>query len=335
MKRFIALLFPFLFVFFLVKGWTASPYQLSIFGEVKQPLNLNIEDLDRFESIGIRLNEVTTDGNFHGVFHYYGVPLKILLQVARIEKEKTDFLKPVDLAIVVRNKSGKQVVLSWGEVFYRNPADIIIATSATPVMPHKNCQSCHTPDVYGPWLSQLKRKIGFPKLVIANDFYTDRCLEEVVSIEVVNLHPKIKVRKLPKLFSPAFTITGKVERSLTITDLSEYPHLEVMVKLVGEGRGYHGVKKFSGVSLSELLKKAKVELDLNIVFLISSPDGYRSLLSYGELFLDPRGERVIIADRVENKPLKEDGKFMLIIPDDLSADRWVKAIDKIEVIRLP
>jgi hypothetical protein len=59
-------------------------------------------------------------------------------------------------------------------------------------MPHKSCQSCHTPDLYQPWLDQLNRKIGFPKLIVANDFYTDRSLEGVVSIEIIDLHPKVE-----------------------------------------------------------------------------------------------------------------------------------------------
>lgn len=334
MRKTPILLFWLLLVFFLVNGWTASLSQISITGVVKQPLNLTIEDLARFEPISVRLNEVTTDGNFHGVFYYHGVPLKTLLQLAFIEKEETDFFKPVDLAIVVRNKPGKQVVLSWAEVFYRNPAEVIIAISATPIMPHKNCQACHKPDVYGPWLNQLKRQVGFPKLIVTNDFYTDRCLEEIINIEVVNLHPKIKVEKQPKLFSPVFTITGVVKQNLTMADLSGYNHLEILAKQVGEGKGYHGLKKFSGVPLLELLEKPGVEPDLNTVLLISSPDGYRSLLSYGELFLTPYGQRIIIADKMNNEPLKESGRFVLITPDDLSADRWVKAVAKIEVIRL-
>lgn len=126
--------------------------------------------------------------------------------------------------------------------------------------------------------------MDFPKLIVTNDFYTDRCLEEIINIEVVNLHPKIKVEKQPKLFSPVFTITGVVKQNLTMADLSGYNHLEILAKQVGEGKGYHGLKKFSGVPLLELPEKPGVEPDLNTVLLISSPDGYRSLLSYGELF---------------------------------------------------
>ena len=102
---------------------SASQPSISITGVVKQQLNLTTDDLRRFESVNVRLNEVATDRSYHGAFFYRGVPLRTLLELATVQKEAADFSKPVDLAIVVKNKDGKQTVLSWGEIFYRNPAD--------------------------------------------------------------------------------------------------------------------------------------------------------------------------------------------------------------------
>ena len=82
------------------------------------------------------------------------------------------------------------------------------------------------------------------------------------------------------------------------------------------------------------MRKAGINPDINTVFLISAPDGYRSLISYGEFILAPYGSNILIADRADNQPLKENGKFIALLPDDLSADRWVKAVEKIDVIRL-
>lgn len=74
--------------------------------------------------------------------------------------------------------------------------------------------------------------------------------------------------------------------------------------------------------------------DLNSVFVVSAPDGYRSLLSYGEVFLSPAGERVTLADTIKSEPINQNGRFIMMLPDDLMADRWVKAISKIEWISL-
>jgi hypothetical protein len=329
----VPLVISFLF-FFASNGWTASPLAISIKGVVKQPLNLTLEDLKKFETITVRLNEITRDHQFDGVFHYRGIPLKTLLELAFIEKEKSAFQKPIDLAIVVRNKDGKQAVLSWGEVFYSNPFEVVLAFTATPIIPHHDCNRCHGPEVFQKWLDVLLRKVGYPKLVVTNDFYTDRSLEEIVSIEVVDLHPKIPVERLPDFYSPSFTITGDVAQPLTVTDLSSYPRIEATTKEIGDGKGYHGMKFFSGAPLSELLKKAGGAPDLTKVFLISAPDGYRSLLSYGEVFLSSCGKNITIADRESNQPIQKNGKFVLVLPDSLAADGSVKAVSKIEVLTL-
>ena len=289
-------------------AWAESSKAINITGAVKQPLNLSPEDMNKFTQVRVRLNEVTRDNSFHGSFYYWGVPLRALLELADIRKVETDFSKAIDLAIVVRNKEGKQIVLSWGEVFYRNPSEIIVAVSAEPIMPHKSCQSCHKPEVYQPGLDQLKRQIKFPKLVVANDFYTDRSLEEISSIEVLDLHPKIDAKKVKELYSPAFAVDGAVKQSMSITELSSYPHKEILVKQMGDGKGYHGLRKFEGVPLVDLLNKAGIGTDLNTVFLVSAPDGYRSLLSFGELLLSSYGQNIVIADGSGGQPLRENGK---------------------------
>jgi len=324
----------FLLFFLTASGWTASAPAISITGVVKQPLNLTLEDLKKFETITVRLNEITRDHQFNGVFHYRGIPLKTLLELAFVEKEESAFKKPIDLAIVVRNKDGKQAVLSWGEVFYGNPFEVVLAFTATPIIPHHDCNRCHGPEVFQKWLDVLSRKVGYPKLVVTNDFYTDRSLEKIVNIEVVDLHPKIPVKRSSDYYSPSFTITGDVRQPLTITDLSSYPRIEATSKHVGDGVGYHGMKFFSGTPLSELLKKAGVAPDLNKIFLISAPDGYRSLISCGEIFLSSHGRNITIADRESNQPIHKNGKFVLVLPDSLAADGSVKAVSKIEVITL-
>jgi precorrin-4 methylase len=331
MKRIVVFLFLVLLVLMAPFG-AFSATALTVGGTVRQPLNLSVDDLAKFESVAVRLNEVTSDNQFHGVFLYRGVPLRAILDLASVQKEETGFSKAIDLAVIVRNSEGKTTVLSWGEVFYRNPADLMIAFSATPVMPHHTCSGCHQPSFYEPVMNQLKRKVGFPKLVVANDFFTDRSLEDVVHIEVVNLTQKSEKKKMEKLFSPGFTVKGGNGKSLEISDLSGYRHFEASSKHVGDGRGYHGWKRFGGVSLRELLGKLEVAQDMNTAILISSVDGYRSLISYGELFLAPNGERIMIADKVGGEPLQENGKFALVVPDDTSADRMVKAVARIEVV---
>jgi hypothetical protein len=302
---------------------------------VRQPLNLTLQDLERYQSIRVQLNEVVEDGSYRGAFYYRGVPLRTLLEAASIQKkEGAAFSKQIDMAIRIGDEKGNQVALSWGEVFYRNPGRIIVATSASPVIPHKDCGSCHTPEQYRPRLDKLKRVIGFPKLVVTGDAYAERSLEGVTSIEILDLCPKMTTQKMEKLFCPEFTIMGTKASPLNFKDLSPYPRRAMRVKHLGEGRGYHGINTYEGALFKPILEAIGLPFDLNLVFLVSADDGYRSLFSYGEIFLDPSGERMIMADTIDGEPLERGGKFMLVPPDDLMSDRDVKAVKKIEAISL-
>lgn len=312
--------------------WAKPSSGLYISGKVQQTLHINLDDLKQFESETVRICEVSKDKQFHGVFYYQGPSLQTLLKFAKIEKTGSDFNKPIDLAIVVRNKAGQQTVLSWGELFYRNLADVIIAIQATPFAPHTKKNDI--PQKYWPYLDQLQREVKFPKLVIANDFYTDRCLEEVTRIDVVDLHSEINEKKNQRLYSSQFTICGDVEIPLKIDQLPNQKRAQIMYKEVGDGQGYHGLKLFEGVSLSDLLKMSKIRPNANSVLIVSAPDGYRALFSYGEIFLSERDGNIIIADQVNNAPMDKNGRFCLVTAKDLSADRHVKAIEKIEVISI-
>jgi hypothetical protein len=102
---------------------SSSP-ALTITGEVKRPLNLTVKDLARFQSVEVQLNEVSRDGNFHGVFLHQAVPLRTLLDMAEIKKQAQPFEKEIDLAIRVTDHSGRQVVLSWGKSITAMPPNM-------------------------------------------------------------------------------------------------------------------------------------------------------------------------------------------------------------------
>jgi hypothetical protein len=310
----------------------------SISGLVKQPLSLGIDDLARFQTVRVQLNEVMKDKTYKGAFYYNGVTLRNLLDIASIEKKVKTSSKNIDLAIKITNKEGKSVVLSWGEVYYRNSGDIIIATSATPITPHKSCASCHKGEetMYQPYLDVFNRDISFPKLVVGSDGYGGRSLEGVVSIEVIdpNQNTNSKGSSSEKLFSPSFKITGLVKKEMTVTDLSKYSRKELTMIHMGEGKGFHGIADFSGATLKSLLVDAGVENDLNSVFIVSAPDGYRSLFSYGEVFLNRADDTIIMADKKDGKAIDDEGKFFLAPCDDIMSDRDVKSVEKIEVLTL-
>ena len=79
-------------------------------GLVRQPLNLTRNDLRRFQMAEVQINDVKADGDYQGVFVFRGVPLKTLLEQATIAKESAVFRREMDLAIVVRSRSGRRTV---------------------------------------------------------------------------------------------------------------------------------------------------------------------------------------------------------------------------------
>jgi hypothetical protein len=313
-----------------VGAWASDGAVLRITGAVEHSLHLTMKDLRKFEPARSRLNEVSQDRRYHGAFRYCGPSMRTLLEFAKIKKNDTDFNKPVDLAVIVKDIHGNSAILSWGEIFYRNPSEIIVAYEATPVIPHHGRSSI--PEKYRPYLKQLDRRVGLPKLVVSHDFYSDRSLENISEITVVDLHTPVNTKKQEVLFSPSFMITGDVHTPLDMQKLPETNRLEFTFKEVGDGQGYHGMRHFSGVSLVSLLKKAGIRHDHNVAVVVSAPDGYRTLLSYGELFLSPAGGNIIVGDLINDKRVTKRGSFFLITPDDLSADRHVKAVDKINVV---
>ncbi len=306
---------------------------IAVRGLMKQPSSFTARDLGNFQQATVRLNEVTSDRTYRGSFTYRGVPLKSLVEMCAVEKEESPFYKPIDLAIVVRSRGGKKAVLSWGEVMYRNAGDAIIALSGEPVMPLKNCAECHkSPAQYGKWLEPLQRRPGFPRLVLANDFYTDRCIEDVASIEITDLNVSIPFDRSKRGDAPSFEICGAGVKGAAVSGLSGYRRIEIPAKQSGDGKGYHGLRVYEGVPLIDVLKRAGVTPGLESVLVASSREGYRTLISAGELLLTPAGKFITVADRVDGSAIRELGKHNLVLPFELSADRWVKSLTKIEII---
>jgi len=330
-------MFFLLIIFSTCLIFAESETTISVTGQVKQPLSLSADDLGRFQTVRIQLNEVKKDKTYKGAFYYQGVALRTILDTAAIEKKMKTFSKDIDLAVKVTNREGRSIVLSWGEIYYRNSQDIIIATSATPIKPHKSCASCHEDEsFYKPYLDVFSRDIEFPKLVVGIDGYGERSVEGVVSIEVVDpeQNKNIKGNSSTELSSSSFKITGLVKKKMTITDLAGYPRKDLTMIHMGEGKGFHGIADYSGPTLKALLEDAGINDDLTTVFLVSAPDGYRALFSYGEVFLNRGDDSIIMADRINGEAIDEGGKFFLAPCDDIMSDRDVKSVEKIEVISL-
>ncbi len=307
---------------------------LTVSGLVKQPLRLTLADLERLPAARVELNDVRRDGSFHGSFRLQGVPLRDLLALAQVGKEGHGFDRCTDLAVVVKNAQGQQVTLSWGEICRHDPGQAILALSSSPVLPYKGPEAFSDPAAYRKLMAQIERRPGLPKLVLARDFATDRGLENVVSLRVVEPVLTPQPPRPKTLYSPTLSVVGPEGKEHRLEALPPLPRRTVTANMVGPGRGFHGQASFSGVALADLLNHFKQAGDAQSAVVISAPDGYASLISWGELFLGSQGQRILLADRMDGKPIAKQGRFALVAPDDFLSDRWVMAPAKLQVVRL-
>jgi hypothetical protein len=312
---------------------------LEIAGLVKTKTSFTVGDLRRMEPVSARANEVHRNGEFFGSYTVRGVPLRTLLDVAVVQKGASAFDKPLDLAIVLKGASGKRAVVSWGEVYYRNASEVIVAFESKPVMPHKPCERCHGPEVFGSRLEILKRELDFPKLVATRDLWGDRFVEGISTIEVVEPLPgdpagrPVKREGHEKIWSDAVSIAVPEKPPVAVSSLDGYTRVAVDAIMAGDGIGFHGTRRFEGASLSEVLEKAGIAPDPATAFLLTAPDGYRVLLSSSEVFDAPAAAPIILADKEGGNAIDDGGRFHLVLPADHAADRWLKSVSRIDVVK--
>jgi DMSO/TMAO reductase YedYZ molybdopterin-dependent catalytic subunit len=321
-------------------GGADGSASLEIAGLVKTPTTFSVGELRRLEPVSVRATEVRRGGEFFGAYTARGAPLRALLDTAAIRKGPSAFDKPLDLAIVVTGASGRRAVFSWGEVYYRNPSEVIVAFESKPVIPHKSCDRCHGPEVFAERLEATKRALGFPKLIATRDLWGDRAVERIAKIEVVEplpgdpAAPPVKREGHEKLWSEAMTIAAPGKPALVIPSLDGYSLVAVDAIMAGEGIGFHGARRFEGAALSEVLSKAGIAPDPATAILLSAPDGYRVLLSSAEVFDAADGPTVILADTEDGAAIDDGGRFHLVLPGDQAADRWLKSVSRVDVVKL-
>jgi DMSO/TMAO reductase YedYZ molybdopterin-dependent catalytic subunit len=99
---------------------------------------------------------------------------------------------------------------------------------------------------------------------------------------------------------------------------------------------------YEGVPLAEVLRFAGVSFDKHprgraaSYVLVEGSDGYRAVLALAEVDPKVTDRAVLLADRLDGKPLPEGvGPFRLIVPGDKVPSRWVKQVVRVGVHHHP
>lgn len=259
--------------------------------------------------------------SFVGAYRYDGYSLFDILDKKILKKANISEFKPViDLYVEVENASGEKVVFSWGEIYYPNNLHkILIATGVARIVPSKTRELWPLPTE--------------SKIVVAGDLVTERNISSPVKITVKSYERSFTVKQgLSAMFSPSVNIlnssksTGKIE-SLP-PDLNNETFNTIFY---GRGKGIHSTTPFTGVLLKDLLLKYYPLSADNLkrgLICIAGIDGYRSVLSYSELFNRNDQQEFMM---IKTKDKEDGGLYRIFAAADFFSDRAIKSVSEIHL----
>jgi len=145
---------------------------------------------------------------------------------------------------------------------------------------------------------------------------------------------------------PALRIEGVAGRDgvarpaaqFTLADLAAMPRLKLQAK-THDGKEH----AFEGAALAELLRRAGLPQGeqlrgslLSHYVVVSAHDGYRAVFSLPELDPAFTDTRALVADRMDGQPLSpRDGPLRLVLPSEKRETRWVRMVERIEILSAP
>jgi DMSO/TMAO reductase YedYZ molybdopterin-dependent catalytic subunit len=120
---------------------------------------------------------------------------------------------------------------------------------------------------------------------------------------------------------PVVTVKGEVTRPLTLS-LDDLSKMKRSTALLNDKDGQ--AHRYQGVALQDILTQAGVTMgkelrgeQLTKYLIVKCADGYEVLFSLAELDSSFTDRMVILADKLENKPLPDGkGPFRLVVPGE-------------------
>jgi DMSO/TMAO reductase YedYZ molybdopterin-dependent catalytic subunit len=309
---------------FLARDARSQESSIKVSGEVLTELSLSLDDIRAMPSFFIRDvpvipervrdrkdEELVTQTTFRGVL------LRDVLYKAGMKNKRK--WEP-GVFIQIRNKDNRELVFSFGEIFYSSIGRSVLLAY------EKEDKPCPL------------------TLVVATDIHSGRMMKDISQITVVRVNIELLAykdqdKKIVRPPSTEFALIDKAtqnQRVIKPEDLKSLPSIHIPAAvLIGECEGFHGIHSLDGVALAALLKSALTLPDpapYSRYVLVTSEDGYTAVFSFGELFNSRLGDRVVIATVKDGKILSPgDGFAMSIVEEDSTGGRSVKRIKQIEV----
>jgi DMSO/TMAO reductase YedYZ molybdopterin-dependent catalytic subunit len=313
--------------------WTsalAATEAITVRGDVLNTLTLTLDELRKMPSFHINnvtliheKAELTDPDKLIGVDNYHGVLLRDLLERAGMKH-----IRKWEPGVIfrVKNTDGREVVFSFGEIFYSSIGRSVI------VALEKSGKS-------------IQSKQGIGELIVATDVRAGRRLTGIKEIVVERVEVSLqayedKKKNIIRPPTSQFTISDrKSGKNLKINmeELGKLPSLYINdAVMTGDCEGFRGVPSFEGPTLKLLVKMLGVkwnEESNNRLVLITSEDGFCATFSLGEIFNSRLSDNIIIAYKKNDKLLEpRDGFAMSVVREDSAGGRSVKRIQSIEIL---
>lgn len=130
------------------------------------------------------------------------------------------------------------------------------------------------------------------------------------------------------------SIPGKPTQVFDAATLATLPRATVRAGAHGEA-----AVDWSGVRLVDVLRRAGAPLGealrgkaMGLVVRVMASDGYVVVFSLAQLDAAFGETQVLVADAKAGQPLGDDGPLRLVVAGDARAARWVRRIERIEVV---
>jgi len=296
--------------------------ELTIEGEIANPGKVDFSGLP-VHSLIVKETLLDSAGGdrFVGAYRYDGYSLFDILDKKILKKANLSEFKPIiDLYVEIENAKGEKAVFSWGEIYYPNNLHkIIIATGVARIVPSKTKELWPLPTE--------------SKIIAASDLVTERNISSPVKITIKSYSRSFAVKQgMSPMFASgidmfsAFSKVGRIEYLPANINIDTFNTI-----FYGRGKGIHSTTPFTGVLLKDLLLKfypvSVANLKTGIVC-IAGLDGYRSVLSYSELFNRNDQQEFMLIKTKENE---DGGLFRVFAASDFFSDRAIKSVSEIHL----
>jgi len=296
--------------------------KISVEGEVANPGEVDFSRLVK-RSVIVKETLLQDDGSdkFIGAYRYDGYSLFDILNDRIPQKaNEEEFNSIIDLYVEIENDNGEKTVFSWGEIFYPNNLHkIIVATDVSRIVPSRS------PDL---WVLPSESKI-----VAAVDLITERNISSPVKIIIRSFPRSFEVQRgLSPMYTDNCTIFREGEQIVRISELPEGLSLMAYNTIFyGRGRGIHSTQPFKGYILRDILLQyypVDRESLAEGMICITGLDGYRSTLSFSELFnRNDQQEFLLLKYQAD----ADGGLFRMFATPDFFSDRAIKSVSEIHL----